>query len=188
MEILYRGAIRLKELVDNLLDASILDADKFELKLNNENFVEIIKGSVNEMAHLASVREIGLNMDVPDALFFDVDKLRLRQAINNLISNAIKNTPIGGKVSIALIDKNNFVDIKVKDSGVGIIEKEKEKLFEKFGKIERYGMNLDVDIEGSGLGLYISKEIVELHGGRILVESEGRHKGSTFTIRLFRNR
>jgi len=188
MEILYRGAIRLKELVDNLLDASILDADKFELKLNNENFVEIIKGSVNEMAHLASVREIGLNMDVPDALFFDVDKLRLRQAIHNLISNAIKNTPIGGKVSIALIDKNNFVDIKVKDNGVGITEKEKEKLFEKFGKIERYGMNLDVDIEGSGLGLYISKEIVELHGGRILVESEGRNKGSIFTIRLFKNR
>ena len=62
-----------------------------------------------------------------------------------------------------------------------------EKLFEKFGKIERYGMNLDVDIEGSGLGLYISKELVELHGGQILVESEGRHKGSTFTIRLFRN-
>lgn len=188
MEILYRGAIRLKELVDNLLDASILDADKFELKLNNEDVVEIIKGSVNEMAHLASVREIGLNMDVPDALFFDVDKLRLRQAIHNLISNAIKNTPLGGKVSIVLIDRNNFVEIKVKDNGVGITEKEKEKLFEKFGKIERYGMNLDVDIEGSGLGLYISKEIIELHGGRILVESEGRNKGSIFTIRLFKNR
>ncbi|MFX1325908.1 MAG: sensor histidine kinase, partial [Promethearchaeota archaeon] len=73
-----------------------------------------------------------------------------------------------------------------KDSGVGITEKEKAKLFEKFGKIERYGMDLDVDIEGSGFGLYISKEIVELHGGQISVESEGRNKGTTFKIRLFK--
>jgi len=64
----------------------------------------------------------------------------------------------------------------------------KEKRFQKFGKIERYGMDLDVDIEGAGLGLYISKEIVELHGEQILVESEGRYRGTTFTIRLFKNK
>ncbi len=67
---------------------------------------------------------------------------------------------------------------------MGITPKEKELLFEKFGKIERYAMDLGVDIEGSGLGLYISKEIVELHGGQILVESEGRNRGSRFIIRL----
>lgn len=75
----------------------------------------------------------------------------------------------------------------MRDNGVGLTQKEKERLFEKFGKIERYGMDLDVDIEGCGLGLYISKEIAELHGGQILVESEGRNKGATFTIRLFKS-
>ena len=74
----------------------------------------------------------------------------------------------------------------MKDTGVGITEKEKEMLFQKFGKIERYGMNLKVDIEGSGLGLYISKEIVHLHGGKILIESEGRNKGTNVIIRLFK--
>ncbi len=63
-------------------------------------------------------------------------------------------------------------------------KKEMDKIFKKFGKIERYGKELDVDIEGSGLGLYISKEIVNLHEGMIWVESEGRNKGATFTIKL----
>ncbi len=85
-------------------------------------------------------------------------------------------------------ETTDYIDIKVRDTGVGITEKEKEMLFQKFGKIERYGKDLDVDIEGTGLGLYISKEIVELHGGKILVKSEGRNKGATFTIRLFKHK
>ena len=72
----------------------------------------------------------------------------------------------------------------MKDTGVGITEKERQSLFRKFGKIERYGKGMDVDTEGSGLGLFISKEIVELHNGSIDFESEGRNKGTIFTIVL----
>ena len=107
--------------------------------------------------------------------------------IVNIISNAIKNTPPHGKVFVKLNETIDYLDIIIQDTGVGITKEEEKILFQKFGKIERYGMNLDVDIEGVGLGLYISKEIVELHGGRILVESEGRNKGSIFTIRLNKN-
>ncbi|MFW9783637.1 MAG: sensor histidine kinase, partial [Candidatus Heimdallarchaeota archaeon] len=74
--------------------------------------------------------------------------------------------------------------ISIKDDGIGITETEKKQLFKQFGKIERYGQGWDVGIEGTGLGLYISKEIVELHGGKIWVESEGRNRGSIFYFSL----
>ncbi|MHA2129203.1 MAG: sensor histidine kinase, partial [Promethearchaeota archaeon] len=72
----------------------------------------------------------------------------------------------------------------IKDNGIGLTYEEKGRLFKQFGKIERYGQGLDIIPEGSGLGLYISKKIVELHDGEIWVESEGRNKGSTFFFSL----
>jgi len=136
------------------------------------------------MSYLLESRKLNVILNCPDELQFIVDKIRIQQVITNLLSNAIKNTPANGKIYITLIDHYDHIDIQIKDTGIGITKKEKELLFEKFGKMERYGMDLGVDIEGSGLGLFISKEIVELHGGQIIVESEGRNKGSTFTIRL----
>jgi signal transduction histidine kinase len=131
-------------------------------------------------------RKHTLATDLPKELFFEIDKLRFSQALTNIISNAIKNTPLGGKILVKINETTEYIDIQVKDTGVGLTDKEKERIFQKFGKIERYGKDLGVDIEGVGLGLYISKEIIELHGGQILVESEGRNKGATFTIRLFK--
>jgi len=186
-EISHRGCLRLKELIDNLLDASKLDSNKFPLKLHNESLITLIEECTEDMNYLVKSRNHKLTTDLPTEIFFSVDKVRLSQALINLISNAIKNTPVGGEILINANETAEYVDIIVKDNGVGLTEKEQERMFQKFGKIERYGMDLDVDIEGAGLGLYISKEIVELHGGQILVESEGRHKGTVFTIRLFKN-
>jgi len=186
VEIGHRGCLRLKELIDNLLDVSRLDAKKLELKLQKENLVEIIVDCVKDMKYLATNRQLKMILELPEEIYIDIDKLRFRQVLSNIILNAIKNTPKEGNIFITLDEKSDYTDIHIKDTGIGLTEKEKEKLFGKFGKIERYGMDLGVDIEGSGLGLYISKEIVDLHGGQILVESEGRNKGSTFTIRLFK--
>jgi len=102
----------------------------------------------------------------------------------NLISNAIKNTPPKGTLSINLKEHDSFVNLKIRDTGVGFTEEEKEKVFKKFGKIERYGKGMDIITEGSGLGLFISKEIVKLHNGKIWLESDGRNKGSTFIVRV----
>ncbi len=81
----------------------------------------------------------------------------------------------------------NYIDICVEDTGVGLTKKEMSNLFTKFGKIERYGKGMNVDIEGPGLGLYISKEILKLHNSEIIVESKGRNKGSKFIIRIVKN-
>ena len=186
VEIGHRGCLRLKELIDNLLDVSRLDAKKLELKLQKENLVENIADCVKDMKYLATNRQLKIILELPEEIYLDIDELRFRQVLSNIISNAIKNTPKEGNIFITLDEKPEYIDIHIKDTGIGLTEKEKEALFEKFGKIERHGMDLGVDIEGSGLGLYISKEIVDLHGGQIIIESEGRNKGSTFTIRLFK--
>ncbi|MFX1243022.1 MAG: ATP-binding protein [Promethearchaeota archaeon] len=182
--IAYRGSVRLKELVDNLIDTAKLEEQKFELRRSVENIIEILNECIEDLKFVANNRKLAILTDFPDELYFNVDKLRFSEVITNIISNAIKNTPPNGKIFITTSETENSLDIIVKDTGVGITGAEKKMLFQKFGKIERYGKNLDIDIEGVGIGLYISKEIMELHGGEILADSEGKNKGSTFTIRL----
>lgn len=186
IELINRGGKRLKLLVDNLLDASRIDSDKLRLNLQSENITQIIRDSTIEIRYLAYKRNIIIEQHLPETVNIVVDKIRIEQVITNLISNAIKNTPRKGIILLVLEDKPDSVLFKVKDSGIGLTEKEMDKLFRKFGKIERIGPKMDIDIEGSGLGLYISKEIIDLHGGNIWVESEGRNKGATFYFKLFK--
>ncbi|MFX1569759.1 MAG: PAS domain S-box protein [Promethearchaeota archaeon] len=186
IEIFHRGALRLKKLVENLIDASRIETGKLDLRLSNENIIKIVRECVEDMNYFANNRNQTIHLELPEETCLNVDKIRLQQVITNILSNAIKNTPKNGSIYVDLLENQNQVDIKIKDMGIGITKEEKGLLFEKFGKIEHYGMDLGVDIEGSGLGLYISKEIIDLHGGQILVESEGRHKGALFTVRLFK--
>ncbi|MFW9829241.1 MAG: PAS domain S-box protein [Candidatus Thorarchaeota archaeon] len=188
LEISHRGILRLKELVDNLLDASQLDVKQLNLNFKKENLNETIISCIKDLNYLAASRNLTMNLDLPHEIYYKVDKNRFSQSIINLISNAIKNTPSGGKIQVKLKESDNSIDIIIKDNGVGITADEKKKLFQKFGKIERYGQDLDVDIEGAGLGLFITKEIVELHGGQILIESDGRNKGAKFIIRFFKKK
>ncbi|MFW9822234.1 MAG: ATP-binding protein [Candidatus Thorarchaeota archaeon] len=187
IEIFHRGALRLKKLVENLIDASRIEYGKLELNIRPHDLVPIIKECIEEMSYLLENRNQLLVSTMPKKMDVSVDKIRIQQVVTNLLSNAIKNTPVNGNIYIDLIHNFKYYDIRIRDTGIGLTEKEKELLFQKFGKIERYGMDLGVDIEGSGIGLYISKEIVELHGGQIIVKSEGRNQGASFTVRLFKN-
>ncbi|MHA1272341.1 MAG: PAS domain-containing sensor histidine kinase [Promethearchaeota archaeon] len=185
IKIINRGGKRLKQLISNLLDAYNIESQG-ELKLNKEKFdlVKSIKECANDLIFLLEERDLYLKEELYDRFIINADKIRIEQVILNILSNAIKNTPSKGLILIKLMANEKFVDIIIKDTGIGLTEKEKQQLFKKFVKIERINVINQIDTEGSGLGLYISKKIVEAHGGKILVESEGRNKGSTFIVRL----
>ncbi len=185
IKLIERGAMRLKYLVDNLIDISRIEYDKFKLKKQKSDLSKLIGESTKEMIHFIKERNLNLNLKLPDTLVLDIDKIRIEQVILNLVSNAIKNTRPRGKINIKLEKLDNWAVISVSDTGIGLTREEMEILFTRFGKIERYGEGLEyIDIQGSGLGLFISKEIVDLHDGNIRAESQGRNKGSTFFVKL----
>jgi signal transduction histidine kinase len=133
---------------------------------------------------MAELRNQHIEFKLDENMILYFDKERIYEVVSNLILNAVKYTPEGGMIKISSKNKNNSYIISVEDSGIGITEEEQKLLFTQFGKIERYGQGFDVGIEGTGLGLYISKEIVELHGGKIWAESKGRNKGSIFSFSI----
>ncbi|MFX0042309.1 MAG: ATP-binding protein [Candidatus Hodarchaeota archaeon] len=184
IEIINRGGLRLTNLTKNLLDSFNLEISKLELEIKKEDIIRLIKECTSDFIVPIRNREIFLKQDLKGEIYIDMDRNRIAQVVLNLISNAIKNTPPKGLIYISVQPENNYLDIIIKDSGIGLTKEEKGKLFKKFGKIERENIGMNIITEGSGLGLYISKKIIELHNGRILVESEGRNKGSTFIVRM----
>jgi len=172
----------LVDLVSNFLDLSKLEAGHIELVKEEIDLKELIRASIENYLILAQEKKISLLERLEAGLpQVKVDPRRLDQVLSNLISNAIKFTGEGGRVEVgAGVEKGVGVRVYVRDSGVGIPKEEIGNLFEKYrqatsGKISKQ--------KGTGLGLVISKVIVEAHGGKIWVESE-EGKGSTFTFTL----
>jgi len=185
IDIIDRGITRLGDLVERFLDLSRLEFDKFDLEHQECNLGRIIENCSYEMKYLLKRREVILSLELSDDLLINIDKIRVEQIIMNLLSNAIKNSPPKSKILITLHKIDNWAEIQVIDNGVGMTKEEVKDLFQRFSKIKRKDSGIEyVDIQGSGLGLFISKKIVELHDGEIDVESPGRHKGCTFTVRL----
>lgn len=184
IEMINRGAIRLKQLVLSLLDMSRLQTGKIELNMADEDLVVVIWRVIDDQAYMLETRNQEMVVDVPDTFVFMFDPPRVEQILTNLISNAIKNTQPGGHIKVSVVQKDDEAWISVSDDGVGITKEEMEKLFTQFGKINRDGVNMDLNIQGTGLGLYIAREIVTRLGGRIWAESKGRFKGATFTVVL----
>ena len=184
IKIIHKGGARLKKLIENLLDISRIESNKLKLNIKKHNISEIIKECVEDFKYFANERNIQVSLELLDNINCEIDKFRIEQVITNLLSNAIKNTPPKGSIKVTLSRNEDAIYISVQDSGVGLTLGEMDKLFIKFGKIERYGQRMNVDIEGTGLGLFITKEIVDLHNGSIWVASEGKNKGARFTVRL----
>jgi len=184
IEEIKRGSSRLESLVKDLLESSQFESGKVQLKFLKEDLTFLINFCVRELRLLAKKRNHEIVLNVHDNLITLFEKEKVYDVVNNLLSNAIKYTPPGGTIEVKSEIKDGFYIISVKDNGIGLEKDEKSKLFRQFGKIERFGLGWDVEPGGSGLGLYISKKIIELHGGNIWLESEGTNKGSTFYFSL----
>ncbi|MFX1339566.1 MAG: sensor histidine kinase, partial [Promethearchaeota archaeon] len=181
---IYDESEKMAILLENFLNDTTNENGLNSLNLKKENITNIIENCIKNSKDLAKKRNLSLSINIPRYLIFKVDKVKFEVIIRNLLSNAIKNTPPNGKICIETQKYENYFDIIISDNGIGFTENEKKNIFKKFGKIKRDNKNFDIDTGGYGLGLYISKKIVQLHGGKIWVESKGRNKGSSFIIRI----
>jgi len=184
LEEIKNGSMRLEDYINSLVESSQLDQGLLKLKKKKENLTFLIKYCVKQLQGMAKLREQEVKLNISDNIYANFDKEKIYEVITNLLINAIKYTPIGGTITIDSHQKNHHYIISIKDTGIGLTKKEIAQLFRQFGKIERYGQGWDVGIEGTGLGLYISKELINLHDGKIWAESAGRNKGSTFYFSL----
>ena len=184
LEKIKEGGDKLNLIVNTFMQSSQLGEKVTTLNIDKENLSDLIKLGVSEMEGLIHIRKHTINMDIPKELIGKFDKEKIYTVITNLLMNAIKYTPLEGKIFIHSKIEEDNIFFSIKDSGIGLTEEDKRHLFKPFGKIERYGKGWDIVSEGMGVGLYLSKEIISLHGGQIWAESEGKNKGSTFYFSL----
>lgn len=183
----YIGGIResgehLLDLISDILDMSKIEAGKYELSLEELKVVKILQLATHMMegrAHESGVK-ISLEKGLDEELKIIADRRAVLQILLNLVSNAIKFTPEGGKVTISAIQRDNYLSIKVADTGIGIPA---HKLAGVTKPFEQVSSSYARNHEGSGLGLAISKELAEMHGGTLFIESKV-DEGTTVTVRL----
>lgn len=181
MEIIVRHAVRLRELVNDLLTLRYLEAGMTRLRPEPCDVRELVETTMSELEFLIQDKGQVVNVFIEKELpFIMVDRQRLHLVLSNLLSNAVKFTPAGGNIIIRGWLEGNAALISVQDSGIGIPPHEIEKIFERFYQVED---SLTREYQGIGLGLSIVKGVVDLWQGRIWVESE-LGAGSTFTFTI----
>lgn len=171
LEIAERNLKRLSRLINDLLDLSKLEAGKMEMRIQPVSIDHVIRESVESLKSWADTKAIELKAEIQPGLpQVSIDTDRVTQVLNNLIGNAIKFTPTNGTIKVeASSNAGRMIEISVSDNGVGIAKDALPKVFDKFYQA---GERVPTDITGTGIGLSIAKEIVELHGGKIWAESE----------------
>lgn len=180
LEIVDRNSERLLELVADLLFLAQIDAGKLAIDLGAVDLKRVVEECVETSSPAADARGIDLSARLDRLPKIQGDQARLAQALDNLVSNAVKFTPRGGRVEVRLNARDGTVVLEVEDTGLGIPEDEQEQLFDRFFRSSNATENA---IPGTGLGLTITKAIVERHGGLIEVDS-AENVGTTVRVRL----
>ncbi|MEM7107734.1 MAG: tetratricopeptide repeat protein [Bacteroidota bacterium] len=178
LNLIQQNANRLLRLINQLLDLSKLEVGKLELKVAKEDIISALRVTLASFESLAESREIQFKRNIPDipvTTFFDREKIE--QIVSNLLSNAFKFTPEGGRVEANILRKEGELLIEIVNTGTSISEEDKLKIFERF-----YQVDSKHQAEGTGIGLALVKELTELHHGNVRVSGE---EGKTlFTIQI----
>ncbi len=182
LEVIERNVKSQAQLIDDLVDVSRVVSGKFRLDVRPIDLVPVIKAAADAQVPASDAKQIRLQLVLDErAGLISGDSERLQQVMSNLISNAIKFTPKGGRVQVVLQRADSHVEVAVSDSGIGIDAGFLPHVFEPFRQATGGPMRRHA---GLGLGLSIARHIVELHGGEIVAASEGLTRGTTFTVQF----
>jgi len=179
---IFESSQRLVVVIEDFLNVTRIELGKMKYDISDFDLNKLVKAITTELTQSAIRRNLKLSYKATENEYLvHADFGKVGQAVQNLIDNAIKYTEPGGKIEVSLTKVEGKTRFIVKDNGVGISKAGMSKLFEKFSRAED---NITVNAIGTGLGLYVAKQIVEAQGGRIWAESEGLGKGSTFFLEL----
>ncbi|HEX9816032.1 MAG TPA: hybrid sensor histidine kinase/response regulator [Candidatus Thermoplasmatota archaeon] len=181
LDIMERNVDRLIALVSDVLEAARLQANRLVVKKEPVDLHQIVSEAVESMQPQAHKVGVDLVLDSKAGFRAEADPDRIAQVVYNLIGNALKFTPRGGKVKVATAKEGEFAIVRVTDTGIGLRPEDFLRLFQPFSQTHEWTTSKR---PGSGLGLYISQGIVEQHGGRIWCDSPGPNRGSTFSFAI----
>ncbi|MDP3105562.1 MAG: ATP-binding protein [Candidatus Methanoperedens sp.] len=182
LEVIFRNSQRLTRLIQGLLDTAVIESKNLSLNIQTLPLYEMILQISDDMKTITGIKNIPINIDIQRQLTVEGDRDRLMQVFSNILDNAVKFT-LKGKIKISAAEDNEWIHIKFEDTGIGIPQDKLDKIFDRFYQLdspEKPGRG------GAGLGLWISKNIVEAHGGKIWAESKNR--GSTLHVLLLKRR
>jgi signal transduction histidine kinase/DNA-binding response OmpR family regulator len=181
IKLIYRNANKLNILANQLLDISRIEAGRMKFRTTKLNIVPIIKRIIYTFQSFAERKRILLDFHSElEEIILYIDEDKIDKILSNILSNALKFTPNGGTINMNICINTNTVEITISDNGIGIPKDQIDKIFDRFYQVDN---KLSKEYEGTGVGLSLTKELVELHKGKIFVDSEVG-KGSTFKVML----
>lgn len=178
---LYDQTRHLSRLVDDLHELSLAEANQLPLTMTAVNLGDMIQETVAAYAPIIEAERLDVQLELDNVSTIQGDRARLTQCLQNLLNNAIRHTPAGGKIAVELALEAEGVQLRVRDSGQGIAAEHLPYVFDRFYRADPTRSR---ETGGSGLGLAIVKAIVEAHGGRVEAHSAGKGRGSTFIVVL----
>ncbi|MBI4100265.1 hypothetical protein HY439_00790 [Candidatus Microgenomates bacterium] len=182
----YSSTDRLIALVNDLLNVSRIESGRLNIEMKPVDLKTIFSEVISEMLprlqeQKLEIQQESLSENIP---LVSADPEKIKEVLFNLIGNSLKFTPEGGKITISLSHKDNEVAVSVTDTGKGISQEDMPKLFQKFGRVGTDNYLVKSENQGTGLGLYISKSLIEHQGGKMWAYSDGENKGATFSFSL----